>query len=113
MIGTEQFRTNGGQHHDRPAGLAVADDAWLAVGLRMQRDHLFEEYRLGVRDVFDRLTGHRIGQEADEIAGMTGLERDADFAVGLEPADAGAVAGTRIDDDERRRVGMFRCPSAE
>ena len=81
-------------------------DAWLAVGFRMQRDDLFEEHRLGARDVLDGLAGHGVRQEADEIAGMPGFERDADFAVGLEPADAGAVAGARIDDDERppRRI---------
>ena len=45
--------------------------------------------------------GHRVGQEADEIAGMAGLERDADLAVGLEAADARAVPGARIDHDER------------
>ena len=39
---------------------------------------------------------------------MPGLERDADFAVGLEAADAGAVPGARVDDDERppRRIEL-------
>jgi hypothetical protein len=32
---------------------------------------------------------------------MPRFERDADLAVGLESADPGPVAGTRIDDDER------------
>ena len=40
----------------------------------MQRDDLFEEDRFGARDVLDGLARHRIGQEADEIAGMAGLE---------------------------------------
>ena len=66
-----------------------------------KRDDLFEEHRLGAGDVLDRLAGHGVRQEADEIAGMPGLERDADLAVGLEAADAGAVPGARIDDDER------------
>ena len=37
---------------------------------------------------------------------MAGLERHADLAVGLEAADAGAMPGARIDDDERpaRRI---------
>jgi hypothetical protein len=47
------------------------------------------------------LARHRVGQEADEIAGMPGFERDADLAVGLEAADSRAVSGARIDDDER------------
>ena len=43
---------------------------------------------------------------------MTGPERDADFAVGLEPADAWTVPGARIDHDERPAglecLGSFR-----
>ena len=74
----------------------------------MQRDDLFEKDRLGARDVLDGLARHGVGQEADEIAGMAGLEGDADLAVGLEAADAGAVSGARIDDDERppRRIDL-------
>ena len=40
------------------------------------------------------------GVKADEVAGMTGAHRHAQFAVGLEAADAGTVAGTRVDHDE-------------
>src|SRR5215472_4712014 len=67
----------------------------------MQRDHLLEENGFRKRHMFDRLAGHGIGKEADKIAGVSGLEDDADFAVGLESADAGAVPGARIDDHER------------
>ncbi len=54
----------------------------------------------------DGLARHRLGQEADEIAGMPRLHRDADLAVGLEAADAGSMPGPWVDDDERpaRRV---------
>ena len=74
----------------------------------MKSDDLLQEHRLGARDVLERLAGHRIGQETDEIAGMAGLEGDADLAVGLEAADARAVPGARIDDDERtpRRIDL-------
>ena len=54
-----------------------------------------------LRDVLDGLTGHRFGQEADEVAGMTGFHRHADFAVGLEAADSRPVTRTRIDHDKR------------
>ena len=57
--------------------------------------------RLGPRDVLDRLAGHRLGQEADEVAGMTGFHRDADLAVRLESADARPMTCTGIDHDER------------
>ena len=74
----------------------------------MQGDDLFQEYRFCARDVLDGLAGHGVRQEADEIAGMPGLERHPDFAVGLEPADAGAVPGARVDDHERppRRIDL-------
>ena len=74
----------------------------------MQLDHLFEELRFRTRDILDRLAGHRIGREADEVAGMSRLERDADFAIGLETANAWTVAGPRIDNDKRslRRVHL-------
>ena len=60
--------------------------------------------------------GHRIGIEDDEVHRMAGAQRDADFGVLLEAADARAVARARIDDDERAlgvvdldaRGGMMR-----
>ena len=59
--------------------------------------------RLGARDAFDGLARHRLGQEADEVAGMAGLHRDADFAVGLEAADARGHG--RRADRPRRTAG--------
>ena len=98
MIGPNSSGRDGREHHDRPAGLTVADDAGLAVGLGVERDHLLEEDRLGARDVLDGLARHRVRQEADEVARMAGLQGNADFAVGLEAPDARAVPGARIDD---------------
>ena len=98
---SEQFRPHGCEHHDRPAGLTIADDAGFAVGLRVQRDHLLEEHRLGASDVLDGLAGHRVRQEADEVAWVAGLHGHADFAVGLEAADTRTVPGARIDDHKR------------
>ena len=72
----------------------------------MQRGDFFEEHGFSTGDIFDGLARHRIGQEADEITGMSGLERDADFAVRLEAADARAMPGSRIDDDERPALGI-------
>ena len=69
----------------------------------MALDHLVEKFGLGARDVLDGLAGHGLGQKADEIAGMAGPHRHADLAVGLEAADARAVPGARIDDDEGPR----------
>ena len=54
-----------------------------------------------VDDVLNGLTRDGLGQEADEVAGMAGLKGHADLALRLEAADAGAVAGAWIDDDER------------
>ena len=66
----------------------------------MRGGDLFDEDRLGAGDVLDGLAWNGIGQKSDEVARMTGLEGDADFAVGLEAANAGAVAGARVDDNE-------------
>ena len=60
-----------------------------------------DELRFGVGDVGERLPGHRLGIEDDEVDRMAGAQRDADFRVFLEAADARAVARARIDDDER------------
>ncbi len=48
-----------------------------------------------------RLLLHRLGQEADEVAGVAGFHGHAYFAIRLEAADAWSVSGARIDDDER------------
>jgi hypothetical protein len=69
----EQLGTHGGEHHDRPTRLAIADDARLAVCVGVQRGDRFEKNRLGARDVLDRLAGNRVGQKADEVAGMPRL----------------------------------------
>ena len=102
--GSKQFRPQRCEDHDGPAGLAVSDHARLAVGLRMATDDFLEEHRFGARDTLDRLSGHRLRQEADEIAGMARLHCDADFAVRLKPPDSRTMAGARIDHDERSPV---------
>ena len=106
--GAEQLGADGGEHHDGPSRLAITDDTGLAVGLGMQGDDLFKEDRLRTRDVADGLAWHGVRQETDEIAGMPRLERHADLAVGLEAADARAMPGARVDDDERppRRIEL-------
>ena len=67
----------------------------------MQVDDGADELRLGAADILDGLAGHRLRQEAHEIAGMAGLQGDADLAVMLHAADAGAMARARVEDDER------------
>jgi len=103
----DQVRRERGEHHQRPAALAIADDEGLVVLARVQLAHLAHERDLGRAYRFDRLPRQRLREEHDEVARVAELERDADLAVHLEAADAGAVAGARIDDHERahRRVG--------
>ena len=109
--GAKELRAYGREHHDRPPGLAVADHAGLAFGLRVQGNDLFEEDRFSVGNVLDGLARHGIRQEADEVAGMSGLEGDADLAVGLEAADPRAMPGSRVDHDERpaQRIDLNAC----
>ena len=102
----EQFRADRCEHHDRPSGLAVADDARFAVSVRMKRHHLLQEHGFGSADVLDGLARHGIGQESDEIAGVSRLEGDPDFTIGFEACDTGPMAGARINDDERSTLGI-------
>src|SRR6185295_4031155 len=99
--GAEQIRPHGCQQHDCPAGLTVTDDRRLALRIRVHCDHPLEKRRLRMCDVFDGLAWHRLGKEADEIAGMTRFEGNADLAVCFEAANAGPVAGAWIDNHER------------
>ena len=103
----EQLGPGRGHQHRGPAALAVADHHRLAVGIGVQLDHPLEERGLRRHDVLDRLSRHRIRQETDEIARVPGSHGDADLAVRLEAADPRAMAGARVDDDERPllRVG--------
>ena len=96
----EQFGSHRREHHDRPAGLAVADHAWFALGLGVPVDNGLEKVSLGQRNVFDRLPRHGVRRKTHEVAGVSGLQHDADLAVRLEAGDAGAVTGARIDNDE-------------
>ena len=97
----------GGEHHRRPAGLAVADDRRLGA-LRMQRAHLVHELALRRAHVEQRLPGLRIAEEDDEVDRVSRAQRDADLRVVLEAADAGAVAAARVDDDVRAPLGSTR-----
>jgi hypothetical protein len=72
----------------------------------VQRNDLFEKHPFGARNILDGLARHRIGEKADEITGMAGLERHPDLAVGLEAADPRAMPGSRIDHDERPAQGI-------
>src|SRR5204862_1720932 len=89
------------EHHHRPAGLAVPDHARFAVRVWMQRDDLFEKFCFSAANIFDGLTGDRLGEKADEIAGMARCKGNADPAVGLQSSDTRTVPGARVDDDER------------
>ena len=88
-------------HHDLPASLAVADQTRLALGVRVAPDHLLDKASLRLAYVLDRLTGHRVRQKADEVAGMACRERDPDLAVMLHAADTGAMPGARVKNNER------------
>ena len=60
-----------------------------------------DEFGFRVDDVGQRLPGLGLGKEDHEVDRVPGLERDADFGVLLEAADARTVSRARIDDDER------------
>ena len=95
------FRMDRAHHHDLPAGLAVADQTGFAFGARVALNHRLDKNGLRFAHILDRLTGHRLGQKPNKVAGMAGRESDPDFAVVLHAADAGAMPCARIKDDER------------
>jgi hypothetical protein len=88
------------EQHDRPARLAIADHGGLADGFGMKRNDTLEERCFRVDRVLYGLSGDRLGEKADEIARMAGLERDANFALRLEAAYARSVPRSRIHDNE-------------
>ena len=104
----DQIRPDGAHHHDLPAGLAVADQARLALRFRVQLGNLGDEARLGAANVLDGLTWNRVLQEADEVTGMPGLQHLADLALMLHPANARPLPGTRIENDERTLARIHR-----
>ncbi|MNS63636.1 hypothetical protein D3C72_967360 [compost metagenome] len=97
-----------GQDHQRPAGLAVADDEGLAGCVRVALADDLEEGGLGARHRFDGLPWTGLLEEGDEVAGMPAAQCDADLAVRLEAADAGAVARARVHHHEGALVGIGR-----
>ena len=105
--GTDEVRFERADEHGGPAALAVADHDRLAR-LRMALADNAEEFRLGARDIREGLPRHRFGKKDHEVDRVPCLERHPDLRVLLEPADAGPVAGPRIDDDEgpALRVGL-------
>ncbi len=66
----------------------------------MQRDHALEESGFRRGNILDGLARNRLGQKADEVAGVPRIECHADLALCLESANAGTMACARIDDNE-------------
>jgi hypothetical protein len=65
----------------------------------MQPAYLPHEVRLRRGDIGQGLARHRHAGEGDEVGGMAAVDGGAHLAGVLESADAGAVAGARVDDD--------------
>src|SRR5262249_57605375 len=99
--GADEIGSDRAHEHDLPAGLAVTDQAGLALRVRVQLGDLGDEARLGTANVLHRLARHRILEEADEIAGMPGLQHFADLALVLHSADPRTLTGARVEDNKR------------
>ena len=70
----------------------------------MARADLPQERRLRGTDVGQGLARLGIRIKDNEVDGMAVFERDAHLGFGLEPADAAAVSGSRVDDHPRPPV---------
>ena len=95
------------------ASIMIAQPAWqlpMTQGLPSASGcsamTFFKKDRLGARNVFNGLSRHRVRKKAHEVTRVARFERDANFAVGLEAADAWPMAGARINDDEGRAAGI-------
>ncbi len=86
------------------ARTSVAQPPWqlpTTIGLGavgMEAADFSDEFGFGAHHVGERLARLRHRAEHDEIDRVAVVQGDADLAVGLEAADAGAVAGARVDD---------------
>ena len=87
----------GGQHQRGPAALAVAEHDRLGRLGVAARD-LAQELGLGAHHIGQGLARFGMLAEDDEVDRVAAAQCNADLAVGLEAADAGAVARARIDD---------------
>jgi hypothetical protein len=76
----------------------------------MKFAHLPHERLFGFAHVEERLSWLGIAKEDHEVHRMTGVQRDADLRVVLEPADPRTVAGARIDDDVGPSLVVDRHP---
>src|SRR5262249_30842659 len=96
----DEIRSDGAHQHDLPAGLAVADQAGLALRFRVHLGNFGDEARLAPADVLHGLARHRVLQEANEVTGMSSLQHFADLAVMLHPTYPRALTGARIENNE-------------
>ena len=97
----DQIRAHAGGHYGMPTGLAVPEHQRLRDGVGLQLDHLLQEHGKCVRNIFDRLTFHRVDREADGVDRMFRFEGLTDLAYRLESPNARPLAGTRVDHDHR------------
>ena len=77
---------------------------------RMQLAHAAHELLLGRADVEQRLPGLGLAEEDHEVDRMALAQRDAYLRVVLEAADAGTVAGARVDDHVGTPLGIDVTP---
>ena len=74
----------------------------------VQLAHAMHELPLRVADIQHGLLRLRLREEDHEIDRVAVAQRHADLRVVLEPADAGAVPGARVDDDVRAALRIDR-----
>jgi hypothetical protein len=100
---THQVGMGGRQYHRCPAALAIAGDQ-RPRARRMAGVDFTQKSSLRRAHIGQRLAGHGLRIEDDEIHRVAVAQRDADLGFALEAADAAAVAGARIDDHPRPAI---------
>ena len=92
------------QQSQCPAGLTVTIENRLAA-IVAPGDFL-DEAAQHVLHIVECLADDRLRKEDHEIDRVPDTQRDPHFRIAFEPADPGAMSGTRIHDHDRRLVGI-------
>lgn len=79
----------------------------------MPSGDILEEGHFAGAYILDRLVGHWLRQESDEVAGMPSSHGHADLTVVLHAANAGTVPGTGIESDAIRAARAAACSYRE
>src|SRR5262245_1801945 len=72
----------------------------------MKACDMLDEPAQRCKDIAEGLAGARIGEKDHEIDGMPDMKGNTDLGLAFEASNARAMAGARINDNDRRLAGI-------